>query len=587
MSLHQHNASFNRYYREELHYLKDLGAEFSRRNPDLGRYLGRESTDPDVERLLEGFAFLTGRLRQKLDDELPELTQSIVNLAAPYLLAPVPATTVVQFEPSVMAARAGRSVPRDAEIGARPVRGSRCRFRTCYEVQLIPAKVVGFKSMHRGGAVCLRLDLLLTHDMELPQTRFRRLRFHLAGGRAPELYAALMTQCVGIRVEDSSDAGFDLETDCLRPVGFSRDEAILPWQPSIPDAFRLLREYFTFPAKFMFVDVCGLEKAATLSGRKLRISFQLSSLEIQGPGIGPDTVRLNATPAVNLFDVHADPIRIENRRRDYRVTARDSAGQPYSVHSLRRVTCDHLVDPGSGPEELAPLHSFPVLGDPGERAWYALRRRPNPATGEVDALISFGLGKRPLLRSDAATVAVAALCTNGRLADMVQPGHVDQMTDGSPGYAAFRDIRPIAPGIPPSLDGTLVRQLLSVLTGNYASWLSVGRLRALMTALNPRRDADHAENLLHARRMEGIDRLDVDAFDWFVGGLPVRGTDITLSLNAEQFGAIGDIYLFSQVLGAFLDDMAPINSVHRLTTVVCNQNRRFASKVRVGQGDMP
>ena len=33
--------------------------------------LAERSGDPDVERLLEGFAFLTGKLREKLDDELP------------------------------------------------------------------------------------------------------------------------------------------------------------------------------------------------------------------------------------------------------------------------------------------------------------------------------------------------------------------------------------------------------------------------------------------------------------------------------------------------------------------------------------
>ncbi len=66
--------SLNKYYQDELAYLRELGAEFANENPNLASFLSRESSDPDVERLLEGFAFLTGRLRQKLDDELPELT---------------------------------------------------------------------------------------------------------------------------------------------------------------------------------------------------------------------------------------------------------------------------------------------------------------------------------------------------------------------------------------------------------------------------------------------------------------------------------------------------------------------------------
>ena len=47
--------------------IRELGKEFAERNPRLAPFLAVEGQDPDVERLLEGFAFLTGRLRQKLD----------------------------------------------------------------------------------------------------------------------------------------------------------------------------------------------------------------------------------------------------------------------------------------------------------------------------------------------------------------------------------------------------------------------------------------------------------------------------------------------------------------------------------------
>ena len=61
-------------FRDELDYLRRLGRVFSRNNPQLARFLGEEASDPDVERLLEGFAFLTARLRLKIEDDFPELT---------------------------------------------------------------------------------------------------------------------------------------------------------------------------------------------------------------------------------------------------------------------------------------------------------------------------------------------------------------------------------------------------------------------------------------------------------------------------------------------------------------------------------
>ncbi|MEC8898887.1 MAG: type VI secretion system baseplate subunit TssF, partial [Pseudomonadota bacterium] len=59
----------NRFYRDELSFLRLQGREFAEAHPQLTRFLSEQSTDPDVERLLEGFAFLTGKLREKVEDE--------------------------------------------------------------------------------------------------------------------------------------------------------------------------------------------------------------------------------------------------------------------------------------------------------------------------------------------------------------------------------------------------------------------------------------------------------------------------------------------------------------------------------------
>ncbi|HHY0626829.1 TPA: type VI secretion system baseplate subunit TssF, partial [Vibrio parahaemolyticus] len=87
------------YFREELAYLREQGKVFSETYPQLSRFLQSRSYDPDVERLLEGFAFLTARLRAKADDEFPELTHSILNMLWPNYLRPVPSCTVIALTP--------------------------------------------------------------------------------------------------------------------------------------------------------------------------------------------------------------------------------------------------------------------------------------------------------------------------------------------------------------------------------------------------------------------------------------------------------------------------------------------------------
>ncbi|WP_146743087.1 type VI secretion system baseplate subunit TssF, partial [Lonsdalea populi] len=51
------------YFRDEIAYLRLQGRQFAEAHPELTRFLSEQTTDPDVERLLEGFAFLTGSLR--------------------------------------------------------------------------------------------------------------------------------------------------------------------------------------------------------------------------------------------------------------------------------------------------------------------------------------------------------------------------------------------------------------------------------------------------------------------------------------------------------------------------------------------
>ncbi len=79
-------SSFKRYYEDELAFLRELGGEFSHAYPDIARELGLAGHDPDVERLLQGVAFLTGRIRQGLDAQFPDLLYPLLGHLWPQAL---------------------------------------------------------------------------------------------------------------------------------------------------------------------------------------------------------------------------------------------------------------------------------------------------------------------------------------------------------------------------------------------------------------------------------------------------------------------------------------------------------------------
>src|SRR5690349_14514008 len=88
------------YYERELIFLRRMGAEFARKYPKVAARLlidEEKIEDPHVERLVEAFAFLAGRVNLKLDDELPEITESFLNILYPHYLAPIPSMAISQF----------------------------------------------------------------------------------------------------------------------------------------------------------------------------------------------------------------------------------------------------------------------------------------------------------------------------------------------------------------------------------------------------------------------------------------------------------------------------------------------------------
>jgi type VI secretion system protein ImpG len=88
------------YYQRELAFIRRLGDEFARANPKIAgrlRIAPDAIEDPHVGRLIEAFALLNARIRRKLDDDFPELTQAMLGVLYPHYLAPIPSMAVVQF----------------------------------------------------------------------------------------------------------------------------------------------------------------------------------------------------------------------------------------------------------------------------------------------------------------------------------------------------------------------------------------------------------------------------------------------------------------------------------------------------------
>ncbi|RZI98920.1 MAG: type VI secretion system baseplate subunit TssF, partial [Haliea sp.] len=136
------------YYNQELVYLRELAGEFAELHPKIARRLGMrgvEVADPFVERLLEGFCFMSARTRLKLDAEFPRFTQRLLEVLHPAYVCPTPSMAVVGLQPSLHEGdlRQGFRVKRGTALFTRIPAGEQtaCEFRTSQDVTLWPIEI--------------------------------------------------------------------------------------------------------------------------------------------------------------------------------------------------------------------------------------------------------------------------------------------------------------------------------------------------------------------------------------------------------------------------------------------------------------
>ena len=88
------------YYERELTFLRGMGADFAEKYPKIASRLILEPDrceDPHVERMLEAFAFLAARVHLKIDDDFPEITESLLGMLYPHYIRPIPSMSSWSF----------------------------------------------------------------------------------------------------------------------------------------------------------------------------------------------------------------------------------------------------------------------------------------------------------------------------------------------------------------------------------------------------------------------------------------------------------------------------------------------------------
>jgi type VI secretion system protein ImpG len=613
------------YYNSELLHLRESAAEFAREFPKVAGRLsleGVECADPYVERLLEGFAYMAARVQLKIDGEFPSFTQHLMEMVVPGFLAPVPSMAMVRFEPDLGEGglAQGIEVPRGSILRARPSTvvgaSTACEFRTAHAVKLWPIELVEAKYLAYAPELprdlriddriqaAIRLRLRATAGLAFNAIALERLAVHFTGnpGVAARLHEAVLSSALGVVVLPATAKArwfhFAKKTE-VRRIGYSDEEALLPPPARSFRGYRLLREYFAFPSRYLFAEIGGLRPGlAKCKDAEVEVLVLLGRSDTTLENV-VDTANfaLNCTPAINLFSKRADRIHLSQRVNEHHVVPDRARPMDFEVYDVTEVSGfgANLDEEQRFQPLYATVDRVSAVGD----GFYSLRRAPRMPSAKqrrvgtrtnyvgTEVFLSLVDPSAAPYAEELTQLSINTLCTNRDL-PLVMPtgGASDFVLDAAAPVRAVRALGVPSRPVAPLLDGSAAWRCISHLSLNYLSLTDLNEQDGAAALREMLRLYARDDESVVRRHLEGVRSVRVEPITRRMPGRgPVtfgRGMGIRLNCDERAFEGNG-AFLLGSVLEEFFARHASLNSFTETALDVLGRGEVMRWPTRFGQ----
>jgi len=601
-------------YERELVTMRQLCREYAERYPKVAAKLqigGEACDDPHVERLIQSVALLCARVSKRLDDSYPQFTEALLNLLFPHYLRPFPSCAIVRFLPSAQGSAGGTGkVPRGTLLESALIRGVRCTFQTAYDVTSAPAAIVSarFDAVIRAPSstrlppgVASSIGIEFQSALPVPPNMPGPLRIYLDGDSSfcAALRDALFMRTASAYVQAGDDgAWIPVATIPIAPVGFSDDDALIPFDARSHHAYRILAEYFAFPEKFNFVDIDLAALYARLPADCTRFTLHLALASVSPGsdqarmlgGLSAQSLLAGCTPVVNLFKQPGVPIGYSQRTAEYAVLAHPTHAAAYEVYSVDRVHMMQQHGKACSMIEFRPFYSLRHgESDAHKGRYWVLRHDETLAAtspGHEKTLTLVDADGEPLVVERTA-LSIDLTCTNRDLPCLLKSGAAggDLSIPGAAQGTTIRFLRrPTRPCRLTNGQGAHWR-LISHLTLNHHSLAREGAdgLREMLSLY------DFTGSAVSQRQIRGIVGLEhVEATTWLRhkrGASLAHGTEVRLTIDEEAFVGAG-LHLFVQVIDQFFALYVQMNSFIELL-ILSQQSGEELFRCKPRSGSMP
>jgi type VI secretion system protein ImpG len=572
-----------RFFEEELEALRADAVAFAQKYPALAPMLAGSSSDPDVERVLEGSAFLTARIREHLSRNAPLLLQNLLRWTFPQALLPLPSMTIMRFQHLPGFEEALR-VPRGTRLASRPVGNDvTCIYSTEHDLWAPPAQIAAVRTEQPTGSPHFKVTLTLAGTPFAGQERDAPLILHLAGSasHAAGRFFVLLRQLDHLEIKVGARV-HHLPARAVQQQFFPLRDSRLPPDRNRNRAYMEILRYFYLPEQLLFLRLDGLAALPGVldgSGGTLEIIFCLKPPFERIPEFKRSSFILSAVLASNVFSASAEPLTVDHTQVEYPLHPQDEAAKNLDILSVASVTG---LFPGGRAERYHPYELTRAVAAPLVYSTRFLTDNDGDGTSRyrITPLYADGAGGVEALQKH--VLSIELTCCNRDAPNALRIGDICLPTDDSPAQARFANITVPTPVLPrPERD--LEQWLyLSHLGAHLLPQASASLLRAMLRLYISDAAAVPELAASNLRCCDAILEFSSAEEDRLIGGRLYRGRRLTLVLDPMGFGSFGGMFLFANTLDRFFSGFTSINNYARLVLDVAGSGEHMEWSPRMG-----
>ncbi|MDC9591189.1 type VI secretion system baseplate subunit TssF [Xenorhabdus sp. XENO-10] len=537
-------------YLQERAYLRELAQCIAKESPHLADFLV-SSHDPEIARVFEAFALLISHVRDKLDDEFPEITHGILSRIWPLALCPIPPMTVVQFTPTEDGHQGSADIPIGTSVSA-SLNGQWLDFKTCRPLHIEPL-MVQERVVKKTGT---HSEIILT----LCQT-----------GPASSIWqSGSLTFFLGTDTERAAQLGLWLDQHICDvslnvqgkqrklsafPYGWHSlfDDPLLPMPKSTYSGLQPLVEYYALPALYNFVtlDISNEHAQVPLNEDSMfelifRFEGELPLNDVDGAFL------LGCVPAIHLENQISPSILLETGDHSYLLPLGGSM-RLFRLREIQVVQQPDNDEQRGTPYRWLPIEQFTPAGhflDDGQQSddfYYQLQTTQDFLGRTQHRLNFFDLTGKPAKNLPDIAISCHFIGYHEQALTLAQ-GAITVTQESSPSHLGAQNIIPVMTDYPPLLQENSGWPLLSCLSSPPVMLFATDSLKQFLRLFDSHTDTNRPLSRQFRQHIDGIVQVEERLTDRLRMGRPVRGYVLSLTLNPDCYRTPGEMYRFCRLI---------------------------------------